>query len=467
MTVLVTSSSGTLQPPAPTDPPADPFIKLRIRSTLPLQPDATRGISVIPVTQPAPPPVIPAPSLEPIPALPAAPTAPAGPAFPAFALERVPQIPVGQEPEIVEPVASVHRFTGKYIGGNDRRALVYVETGAGKAEIQSRPLAHSIPKADTESTDAVKRIEVPAGRVAYHDSRAFVTSRRELTVIGADGTVEWRFTLPGKTDNGETLFDVAGFHDGKVYVASQHTPRPDTKNAPSGHVYALELTTGRQVGFTTVTDGFAPDDKLVVAPSGVFFALGRSQIRTYELQTGRTGWGIVPGASDSIRHATTGVNEAVATTSHGIVLFHSGRQELILKASGTAPAAIHFDPHRGTRRMYAPLQFQGTFLLSAHDFQNSNSPWSVLAPREIRVAPVVRGQSVYFVAGNALYRVNATTGAICWKHTLALNPGDTLTDLTFNGGELHASGPGVLVRVTERAESPPLVTPPVPVGPDQ
>ena len=52
-------------------------------------------------------------------------------------------------------------------------------------------------------------------------------------------------------------------------------------------------------------------------------------------------------------------------------------------------------------------------------------------------------QSVYFVAGNVLYRVNAATGAICWKHTLALRPDDAITDLAFVGGEIRASGPGV------------------------
>ena len=50
---------------------------------------------------------------------------------------------------------------------------------------------------------------------------------------------------------------------------------------------------------------------------------------------------------------------------------------------------------------------------------------------------------MYFVAGNVLYRVNAGTGAICWKHTLALRPDDAITDLAFVGGEIRASGPGV------------------------
>jgi hypothetical protein len=82
--------------------------------------------------------------------------------------------------------------------------------------------------------------------------------------------------------------------------------------------------------------------------------------------------------------------------------------------------------------------------------------WSLPVSKEITAAPVLRSKSVYFVAGNVIYRVNASDGAICWKQTLALNAGETLTELTFVGDELHASGGGVLVRIADRGEPKPL-----------
>jgi hypothetical protein len=94
--------------------------------------------------------------------------------------------------------------------------------------------------------------------------------------------------------------------------------------------------------------------------------------------------------------------------------------------------------------------------------QNSSSPWSVRVQREITVAPVIRDQSVYFVARNVIYRVNASTGAICWKHTLALAADEALTELAFVGNELRASGPGVFVRVAERTEPPAPAPKPAP-----
>jgi len=69
---------------------------------------------------------------------------------------------------------------------------------------------------------------------------------------------------------------------------------------------------------------------------------------------------------------------------------------------------------------------------------------------------------VYFVAGDVVYRVDAATGAICWKQTL--NVGGGLTDLAFVDGVLRVSGPNVLVRVMER-EPPVEPKPPAPAAP--
>lgn len=95
----------------------------------------------------------------------------------------------------------------------------------------------------------------------------------------------------------------------------------------------------------------------------------------------------------------------------------------------------------------------GNNLLCGYNFHRFNN-WSVRTPQEITITPVFQGTSVYFLAGKTLYRVNAETGAICWKNTLPLNPGEVLTELAFVGGELQASGPGVLVRFADRREPP-------------
>ena len=69
----------------------------------------------------------------------------------------------------------------------------------------------------------VYSLEAASGR-----QLAFVTTPRELLAIDSECRIDWRFTLPGKADNGERLLDVASFDNGKVVVAGVHTPKAIT-----------------------------------------------------------------------------------------------------------------------------------------------------------------------------------------------------------------------------------------------
>lgn len=166
---------GLPQPVLPPLPPAatpvvpvNPLDEVKKPLVLPPLPAPPGGFPVVPTVPPAPPP-----------AISVAPPVPNPPAleFPAAVTKPAVQAPP-VEPEIVEPVVSVHRFAGKYLGGDDRHALVYVEIGAGKAEVQRRPLNNTIPPADGHEKPEVKRLEVPVGKVTSHDGRAFVTTAR-------------------------------------------------------------------------------------------------------------------------------------------------------------------------------------------------------------------------------------------------------------------------------------------------
>lgn len=116
---------------------------------------------------------------------------------------------------------------------------------------------------------------------------------------------------------------------------------------------------------------------------------------------------------------------------------------------------MRIDKKRDFWHLYTPVKLQtGHFALVAVErWLGQKQVWNLSVPKAITVTPVPHGESVYFVAGNVLYRVNADTGAICWKQTLPLNADEALTELAFAGGEIRASGPGVLVRVAERSES--------------
>ncbi|MCI0703629.1 MAG: hypothetical protein L0241_21315 [Planctomycetia bacterium] len=102
-----------------------------------------------------------------------------------------------------------------------------------------------------------------------------------------------------------------------------------------------------------------------------------------------------------------------------------------------------------------PLKGKGEqFALVSVNTATRKPVWTTAVPQAITAPVVACGESVYFVSGSVLYRVHADSGVVCWKHTLPLNTGEVLTEFTFATGELRASGPGVLVRITERTPTP-------------
>jgi outer membrane protein assembly factor BamB len=331
-----------------------------------------------------------------------------------------------------------------------------VETGADKAEVQNRPLLNRIPAADADAKNDVKRIEVPAGKVAQYDWRVFIAAPRELIAVGADCTVEWRFTLPGKADNGEVLLDVAGFHDGKVVLVSEQTARVP-KQEPMGRIYTFDIASGRLITFTTVPGGFDAAARLTVdGANNALVSVSAAQVRVYGLTPDARVW-TAPLLAPPVVHATVADGAVCVTTAQGVDFADGPNfQAFVREAVGTAPPALHINKAQNVARIFAPVKTTaGQFLLSAVGRHPSGQAWSVPVPKAITIAPVLRGTSVYFLAGQVLYRVNATTGAICWKYTLPLKPDDALTELALVGGELRASGPGLLVRIAERPEPQP------------
>lgn len=416
------------------------------------QPPVVYAASGMPISAPVSPPppapnVFPAPAFS-VPTVPVAPlpppsVAPVAPAFPLVPKVEavVPKPPAPPpEPEIVEPVASVHRFDGKYLGGDAKHALVYVETGDGKAEVRCRPLTATIPNADEDAPSEAKSVAVPTGKTAYHGGRAFVAASRELLVINADCQIEWRFALPGKTDGGETLLGVVGFRDGKVTVVSNR-PAADGKK-PLGRVYTLDATGGEATALRTVTGGFGSDIELLSAWMDWVALSGEDVSRSENQPTIET-------PSSPITHAAAVNGGLYVSTPHGVGVASQRYVSLMSGAAATAPARP--DREDRSRTLLAPVKRDGQFSLTA--IQKPESPeWTIPVAKAITAPPLLRGSSVYFVAGEVLYRADAKTGTVCWKLTFPLGPTDTLTELTFADGGLHASGAGVLVRVADRRE---------------
>lgn len=445
------------QPEAlPTEPPV--VAKAEPPSEAPKPQPAVVALPAVGVSAPpTPPPVvpIPPPNLEFPPLPPVPPTSvsplPVGPptlgALPPVATEEKKPAPP-PEPEITEPVASVHRFEGKYLGGDARHAFVYVEIG-GDAEVQYRPLTNAIPNADEIAKNEAKSTAVPIGKATYHSGRAFVTTPRELLVINTDCRTEWRFALPGKPDNGETLLDVVGFRDGKVSIASNQTAADGKKSL--GRVYVLDAATGGAVSLATVADGFDPKATLIPAGDSQLISVGTSQATVHSLSGGPSV--AVKSLLFPVTHAVP-FSAGVCVSAH-IVGTISGSEFLgIWGASGTAPTR---QDRENSRLFFAPCKSREDklFLVAAErgkygDSRENRSKWILHVEKAITTQPLLRGASVYFVAGDVLYRASAETGTVCWKLTLPLAATDTLTDLTFADGELRASGPGVLVRVSDR-----------------
>lgn len=457
----------------PTEPPvvakAEPKPEPPKHETLKPQPPVTFAVPSVPVGTPmpiAPPsfdvpsiPVAPPVSVTPLPppsVIPVAPSAPhLPPAFPSVT-PNAPSAPLNfevgpqalkpsappAEPEIVEPVASVHRFDGKYLGGDAKHALVYVEAGEGKAEVRCRPLTAAIPNADEDAKAEAKSVAIPAGKTAYHGGRAFITTPRELLVVNAECQIEWRFALPGKADSGETLLDLAGFRDGKVTVVSNR-PAADGKK-PLGRVYTLDAITGEAVALSTVAEGFDPAAVLLQTPGEQVVAVGGDRIFGHSLRNGERLAAQVP--SFPVAHPASVTGGVYVSTQTGVGLANTdGFRPLLSEASGTAAPASG-----GRGPLFAPVKWRsGRLALVA--VESTNRPeWEIPVAKAITAAPLLRGSSVYFVAGDVLYRADAKTGTVCWKLTLPLGPTDALTELTFADGALHASGGGVLVRVADR-----------------
>jgi outer membrane protein assembly factor BamB len=364
--------------------------------------------------------------------------------------------PPPDEPAITEPVVTVHRFAGKYLGDDGRRVLLYTETGPGKAVVESRLLEDVLTLTNHSPKDEGKRAEIPAGKTARFGGRAFIATPRGLIVYSTGGEFEWRFLLPGKDDNGETLLGVAGFHDGKVYVVSRQKAQAKSDPAP-GRVYAFEVESGRLAGFRTVAGGFDADAKLSVDGSNkTLVAVDPAQVTAYPLASNDDGW-TLPVPSTPLTQAAAADGSVCGTTPGGVIAAHRQQVVALLDGqTGTAPPAMRLDDATAAGgHVYVPVKTAaGQFALTAVERNARGLPWTFPVAKAITVAPVLRGRSVYFVAGNVLYRVNAATGAICWKYTLPLKADDVLDELAFAGSELRASGPGLLVRVADRPEPP-------------
>lgn len=422
------------------------------------------------LVQPAAPPSV--PSLSPVPPAglavpPSELLVPLAPLVPRVPADIGPVAPASPPPsQILEPTSAVHRFAGTYLGGTATRALVYAEAN-GKAEVlvyaiggAKEPLARCALPVDKPVFGFggvhVEGQELPAARAvkqAFSDGRAFVLTARELTVVGIDGRAEWSFALPGRADNGERFVGLAGFDRGNVLLASG-----DPKEG--GRVYALNTETGKQVAFWKFEGGFHANALFAVdAQSRMLFAASGSDFWILGLDSSdspapRTHQSAAQYLSAAGRRAFFG-KPSGAFVSDGRELWHLTRE-----AASTGPAG--FAVTSNLTRAFVPTRGlqSGQHRLAAFAVRGTNiSPleWTIDVPKAITAPPVARGDSVYFAAGNVLYRASAATGEVHWKHTLALEANDALTGMTFDGDDLVAWGGGVVVRVSDRGD--PLVAP--------
>jgi hypothetical protein len=465
--VLVALAALSANPPQPALPPlpANPLGPLV--QPPPLAPSAP-PLARIPVEPPLLPP---APLIPPIPTAPAVP--PGHLLFPNGSLKppnvgAQPVAPASPPPsQILEPVSAVHRFAGTYLGGTASRAVVYAEAD-GKAEVlvyaldnTKEPLARCAVPADKpvirvgvihfEGEFSVAR----AVKQTFHDGRAFVLAARELAVVGIEGRAEWSFALPGRADNGERFVALAGFDRGTVLIASSELLK-DGKS--TGRVYALDSATGKQVAFWKFEGGFDAHALFAVdAQSRVLFANSGSAVRLLQLDRAEPPAQAEHGSA--VAHLSAANKMAFFGAPSG-ALVSDGRENwhLTREAAGTAPAGFAVAPNGA--RAFVPLRDlqSGQHRLAAYKVGAFVAPeWALNVPKALTAPPVARGGSVYFAAGNVLYRASATTGEVHWKHTLALEPRDALTGMAFDGDALVAWGGGVVARVAD--------PPAVPVAP--
>ncbi|VTR97315.1 : PQQ_3 [Gemmata massiliana] len=335
---------------------------------------------------------------------------------------------------------------------------MYVQVGQDKAEIQSRPLASTIPAADTNAKNDAKRIEVPAGETVAHNGKVFLCTARELLVIDTECRIDWRFVLPGKADNGEQLLGAVGFHDGKVYLASRNEPRSDSSEK-TGHVYTLDVTTGRQTGFASLRGGFGDQPKFS-SKADIIFAANTTGVIRYNVTEQRQTW-----ATKTVSvgpHQAAGYDFLFTTMANGFGAVYEAGGDVFLAPSTvtvTAPATPFFIDATQEHGLLVPtsggLNSYSLVLLKHRNLTNRSQVWQLPVKDAITAAPVIHGGNVYFVSGKVVYRVSAATGAVCWKQTVSLNANESLTGLALVDGELRVSGSGVLVRVAERVDPHP------------
>lgn len=463
---LPSNPLGPLVLPPPPAPSAPPLARI--------QPEVPRPAPLASLVPPDPAPLIPPPNMLLIPTEPLSPPVPpitAGPAGPppsVFPPIPRPVAPASPPPsQILEPVSAVHRFAGTYLGGTDTRAVVYAEAN-GKAEVlvyalgAKQPLARCAVPADKpvirvgvipfEGEFSIAR----AVKQSFNDGRAFVLTTRELAVVGSEGRADWSFALPGRADNGERLVAIAGFDRGAVLLASSELLK-DGKSV--GRVYALDTATGKQTAFWKFDGGFDAHALFAVdSESRVLFANSGAAVRAISLlraeQPAQVDHGsAVAHLSAAGKLAFFGAPSSVFVTD-GREVWHLTRE-----AAGTGPAGFAVGANGG--RAFVPTRgvLSGQPRLAAFKTGRTFAApeWSADVPKAITAPPVARGDSVYFAAGNVLYRASATTGEIHWKHTLALEPRDALTGMAFDGDDLVTWGGGVVARVSD--------PPAVPVAP--
>ncbi|MBP3960315.1 PQQ-binding-like beta-propeller repeat protein [Gemmata sp. G18] len=332
--------------------------------------------------------------------------------------------------------------------------MVYVQVGQDKAEIQSRPFANAIPAADVNAKSDVKRVEVPAGDTVSHNGKVFLSTARELLVIDTECRIDWRFVLPGKADNGEQLLGAVGFHDGKVYLASRNESKGSTAEK-TGRVYMLDVATGRQTGFDIVRGGFGDQPKFS-SRAGVVYAISATGVIRYNAVEQRQSW--TTKLTSTEPHPAADVDYLFATLANGFGAVHGARETVLLGSSQATAPATPFGTVRA-HGLLAPTRNAAnvcSLVLFKYDvLENRSQVWRLPVKDAITTAPVIHGDSVYFVSGAVVYRVSAATGAVCWKQTVSLNANESLTDLALVDGELRASGGGVLVRVADRVDPKP------------
>jgi|GEM_PF-3367690 len=447
-------------PPLPGAPSAPPPQPQPLAALVP--PAAVRGeppkspLSIRPLA-----PEIPPPSGLLVPIPPTGPIIPPAPQVPRVPADIGPVAPASPPPsQILEPVSAVHRFAGTYLGGTASRAVVYAEAN-GKAEVlvyaldgAKEPLTRCAVPAD-KPVFRFGGVHVegqlpppPAVKRAFHDGRAFVLTACELTVVGIEGRVEWSFALPGRADNGERFVGLAGFDRGNVLLAS-------TDLKEGGRVYSLNAETGKQGAFWKFEGSFDASALFAIdAQSRMLFAASGSNFWILGLDSAdppapRTHQSAAHYLSAAGRRAFFGKSSG-AFVGDGRELWHLTRE-----AASTGPVGFAVTPN-GTRALVPVYDLKsGQHRLAAVAVRGAhNSPveWTIDVPKAITAPPVARGDSVYFAAGSVLYRANAATGAVHWKHTLALDANDALTGMAFDGDELVTWGGGVVARVSDRGD---------------